>query len=179
MTRKWGTIGAVITAVMLAARAIGANDEARDPERYKVIVDRAPFCASAAGPGMVLPNFATRFILVGVVSSTGDNGLLAIIQDKEQNNRIYFKAEGDMIDNVKVVKIEQSPSSLVLRQGLEDAKLSYQARAGAAQPGPAGMAQQVPAAAPAVVAPAAAPGAVLPVRTQPARRIPFRRGGNE
>jgi hypothetical protein len=179
MTRRWGTIGAVTTAVVLAARAIGATDEAHDPDRYKVIIDRTPFCASAGAAAAAQPNFATRFAFVGVVSTTEDNRPLAIIQDKEQNNRIYFKAEGETIDTVKVVKIEQSdqsPSKLVLRQGLEEATLAYQARAGGPSPAPVpGMAQPMPG----TVAPATvAPGTF--VRTQPAtRRIPFRRGGNE
>ena len=186
MTRGLGTIGVVTTAVVLAAclpaavaalqaGAIGATDETHDFDRYKVIIDHAPFCASAGAAAAAQPNFANRFAFFGVVSTTEDSRPLAIIQDKEHNNRIHFKAEGDTIDSVKVVKIEQSdlaPSKLVLQQGLEVAKLSYQARAG----GP------LPTAAPGMAQPA--PGTPAPgtfVRTQPAqlRRIPFRRGGNE
>jgi hypothetical protein len=182
-TRGLGTIGAVTTVAVLAARVIAAAEEARDPDRYKVIVDRAPFCASAIAAAAAQPNFATRFAFVGVVSITEDDRPLAIIQDKEQNNRIYFKAEGEMIDNVKVVKIEQSeqqtPSKLILRQGLEDATLSYQARAGGPQPGGPimGMAQPTPGSVAPGTAATVAPGFA---RTQPTpRRIPFRRGGTE
>ena len=173
MTRGWGIIGAVTTAVVLAARAVGATDGAHGLGRYEVIIDRAPFCASAgAAVAAAQPNFANRYTFVGVVSTTEDNRPLAIIQDKEQNNRIHFKAEGDTIDNVKVVKINQSPAKLELQQGLEVATLSYQARAGAPLPVLVpGMAQPTPGI-------AATPGTFA--RTQPVpRRIPFRRGGPE
>ena len=178
-TRGLGTIGAVTTVAVLAARVIAAAEEARDPDRYKVIVDRAPFCASAIAAAAAQPNFATRFAFVGVVSITEDDRPLAIIQDKEQNNRIYFKAEGDMIDTIKVVKIGQSPPKLVLQQGLEVATLSYQARAGGPQPGGPimGMAQPTPGSVAPGTAATVAPGFA---RTQPTpRRIPFRRGGTE
>ena len=171
MTRGWGTVGVVTTVMVLAARVVGATDETHDLDRYKAITDRAPFCASAGAAAAAQPNFANRYVFVGVVSTTEDNRLLAIIQDKEQNNRIHFKAEGDTIDTVKVVKIEQSPAKLVLQQGLEVATLSYQAHGAGPLPVPApGMAQPAPG--------TAAPGTF--VRTQPVpRRIPFRRGGTE
>ena len=121
----------------------------------------------------------SRYAFVGMVSTTENNHPLAIIQDKEQNNRIYFKAEGDMIDTIKVVKIGQSPPKLVLQQGLEVATLSYQARGGGPLPVLApGMAQPMPN-----MPNIAAPGTTAPgtfARTQPTpRRIPFRRGGTE
>ena len=171
MTRGWEAIGVATTAVVLAARAVGATDGAHDLGRYKVIIDRAPFCASAGAAAAAQPNFANRYAFVGMVSTTENNRPLAIIQDKEQNNRIHFKAEGDTIDTVKVVKIEQSPAKLVLQQGLEVATLSYQAHGAGPLPVPApGMAQSTPN--------MAAPGTF--VRTQPVpRRIPFRRGGTE
>ena len=166
MTRGWGAIGVVTTAVVLVARAVGATDGAHDLGRYEVIIDRAPFCASAGAAAAAQPNFANRYAFVGVVSTTEDNRPLAIIQDKEQNNRIYFKAEGDTIDTVKVVKIDQSPAKPVLQQGLEVATLSYQARGGGPLPVPApGMAQPMPN--------IAAPGTAAPgtfIRTQPAPR---------
>ena len=172
MTRGWKAIGVVTTAVVLAARAVDATDGTHDFSRYKVIIDRAPFCASASAAAAAQPNFANRYAFVGMVSTTEDNRPLAIIQDKEQNNRIYFKAEGDTIDNVKVVKINQSPAKLELQQGLEVATLSYQAHAGGPLPVLVpGMAQPTPGI-------AATPGTFA--RTQPVpRRIPFRRGGTE
>ncbi len=166
MTRVSGTIGTLTTAAMLAARAAGATSETQDLGPYKVIVDRAPFCASATASAAAQPNFASRYVFVGVVSTTEDNRPLAIIQDKERNNRIYFKAEGEMMDSVKVVQIQQSPPKLVLQQGLEVAKLSYQARAGG--PTQPGMTTPMPG--------TTVPGA--PAQPPPApRRIPFRRGG--
>ena len=166
MTRVSGTIATLTTVAILAARAAGSTSETQDLGPYKVIVDRAPFCASATASAAAQPNFASRYVFVGVVSTTEDNRPLAIIQDKERNNRIYFKAEGEMIDSVKVVQIQQSPPKLVLQQGLEVAKLSYQARAGG--PTPPGMTTSMPG--------TAAPGASAQPPPAP-RRIPFRRGG--
>jgi hypothetical protein len=154
------------------ASAVGAVNETHDLGRYQAIIDRAPFCAVAASTAAAAqPNFANRYIFVGVVSTTEDNRPLAIIQDKERNNRIYFKAEGETIDSVKVMRIEQSPAKLVLQQGLEVATLSYQGSAGGPSPTPtAGMAHPTPGTlAPGM--PAQPPGAP--------RRIPFRRGGNQ
>ena len=165
MTRVSGTIGTLTTAAMLAARAAGATSETQDLGPYKVIVDRAPFCASATASAAAQPNFASRYIFVGVVSIIEDNRPRAIIQDKERN-RSYLKAEGEMMDSVKVVQIQQSTPKLVLQQGLEVAKLSYQARAGG--PTQPGMTTPMPG--------TTVPGA--PAQPPPApRRIPFRRGG--
>jgi|GEM_PF-903122 len=180
MTRGFETTIVAVTAVMvLTACAVGATGETHDSNRYKVIVDHAPFCASAGvASAAAQPNFATRYAFVGVVSTTEDNRPLAIIQDKEQNNRIHFKAEGETIDTVKVMKIEQSPAKLVLQQGLEVATLSFQEARGGMPPALApGMARQAPGMAPPATG-TPAPGAL--VRTQPTpRRIPFRRGGTE
>ena len=161
MTHRRGMIGMATIAVVLAAPAIGATDEVHDFSRYKVITDRAPFCTATGAAAAAQPSFAARYVFVGVVSTTEDNRPLAIIEDKERNNRIYFKAEGETIDSTKVVKVEQSPAKLVLQQGLEVATLLYQARGG-----------NLP--------PAAAPAPGTFTRAQPVqRRIPFRRGGNE
>ena len=130
--------------------------------RYQVILDRAPFGASAgAAEAEVQPNFAARYAFIGLVKTKEAGPLLAMIQDKERN-RNYFLAEGDAIPNesVKVLHIERTPSKLVLQQGLETATLAYL---------PAG---------------SAAPMAAPPQPTGPAapmvgrRRIPFIRGGN-
>ena len=90
---------------------------------------------------------------------------MAILQDKEANNRIYFKTEGETIGAVTVVSISSSPGAkIVLKQGLETATLSLETKANVGAPAPA------PAVNPTL------PGQPSPGVPNALRRIPFRRG---
>jgi hypothetical protein len=158
---------AVLLAAVACALSAGVSGAATEQEgfaRYQVILDRSPFGAPV-GPGSASeapPPFSTRYAFVGVVKTASSGALLAIIQDRERN-RPYFVAEGETIPNesVKLVRIEHSPSKIVLQQGLEVATLAY-------QPAGAGVAS-----APSGVPQPAQPSAPVLGR----RRIPFMRGG--
>jgi hypothetical protein len=89
---------------------------------------------------------------------------MAVLQDKEANNRIYFKTEGETIGAVTVVSISQSPGAkVVLKQGLETATLSLETKATVGAPGPAPAVNPMPG----------QPATSVPTGV---RRIPFRRG---
>jgi hypothetical protein len=161
----------VIWCVAMAAlRAVpcGGADPTHDFSRYQVILDRAPFGQmGTSGDNAPEPGFATKLTFVGVVSEGDDKPLLAIIQEKD-TKQVDFKAEGESIDRVMVVKIERSetgPSKVVLKQDLETATLTMEAKPGAGGAAP-GLGQP------------GSPGQPQPAGGGPAlRRIPFRRGG--
>ncbi len=139
-------------------------------DHYQVIIDRAPFggLPGAAGGGAPQPNFAEGFVFVGVVADA-QGRLLAVIQPKSAP-RAEYKAEGETIGDVTVVKIEVAgeASKLILQQGLVKATLSYPPRSSVANP--------PPVAASAQAQPAPAGQATASVTVPPRRRIPFRRG---
>jgi len=151
---------ALLSCLAVAVVARCHADESHDLGPYQVIIDKSPF---GAVPGLasadVQPDFATRFILVGIVDSNGvENALQAIIMDK-QKNITHFTAEGETIDEVKVLHIEDKPPKVVIQRGLETATLTFPEHApalGGAPSQPGG------------------PGYAPPNRFQ---RIPFRRGG--
>jgi len=136
-------------------------------------LDRAPFGQmGTTGENAPQPPFSTRFTFVGTASEGDDQPLLAIIEEKD-TKLVDFKAEGESIGTVKVVKIEKSengPTKVVLKQDLEVATLVLEAKPGtgpAAIPGPS---------APGQPAQPGQPPGQKPM--QPGvRRIPFRRGG--
>lgn len=136
--------------------------------RYQAIIDRSPFGAVGAMGVVAPPGFATRFAFVGVVTALDTNRTLAMIQDK-QSNRTYFRAEGESVEGIKVVRIERRPAKLVMQQGLEQATLAYEQRPAAAATSNPAVAGQ-PSGAPLPIG----PGTPLPAAP---RRIPFRRGG--
>jgi hypothetical protein len=156
----------------LGVFAAGTAEPTRDFSRYQIIVDRAPFGQiGATGETAQQPPFSTRFSFVGIADE-GDGQLLAVIEENDTKH-IDFKAEGESIGTVKVVKIERAENGatkLVLKQDLEVATLVLEAKpgvgAGAAAPTPQpGMGRvgqpQLPS-----------------TPQQPGlRRIPFRRGG--
>ncbi len=151
--------------------AVQATDELHDFSRYQVIIDRLPFGAMSTADNAPQPPFSARFTFVGTVKEDETKPLLAIIFDKQENLPL-FKAEGEMIGDISVVKIEmadKAPTKLTLKQGLEVATLFMETKTsiGAAPPAPAIQPQP------------AVPGLpVAPVPVQPGvRRIPFRRGG--
>jgi hypothetical protein len=171
-TRKYlGMLCAILA--MLGGVAAGAADPTRDFSRYQIILDRAPFGKmDSSADDAPQPPFSTRFTFVGVASEGDDQPLLAVIEEKDTKH-VDFKAEGESIGTVKVVKIEKSengPTKLVLKQDLETATLTLEAKPGigaAAAPG-----------SPAPGQPAQPGQPQGPVPVQPgARRIPFRRGG--
>lgn len=166
-TRAYLGMLCAIGATVGGVRARAA-DPTRDFSRYQVILDRAPFGKmDATADNAQQPPFSTRFAFVGTASEGDDQPLLAIIEEKD-TKQVDFKAEGESIGPVKVMKIEKSetgPTKLVLKQDLEVATLLLEAKPGTG---------------------AAAPG--VPARGQPGqppgqppqpgvRRIPFRRGG--
>ena len=140
--------------------AVMALAETNEVSRYQVIVDRAPFGQiTPAGKVEAQPGFATRFKLVGMVTS---NGVLQAIINDMQGNRAYFRCAGEMIEDVKVVRVESKPpQKAVIQQGLVQATLVYEDRkGGAAIPAPG---------------PGQPPHLFTPGGT-PSRRIPFQRG---
>jgi hypothetical protein len=163
---------AILSALAVGLSGVGvyAADGTRDFTHYQVIIDRAPFGQmNAADAAAAQPSFSTRFTFMGTAKPGEDQPWLAIIFDKEKN-QMHFLKDGDTIGPVSVVKIERpdkGPAKLVLKQGLEQATLMLEAKAGGAAPPPAG------------AAPAPQPG--QPLRPMPippgARRIPFQRGG--
>lgn len=148
-----------------------ATDGTHDFARYKIILDRAPFGAmSGVTPEAQQPGFSTRFTFVGTAKLDDNQPLMAIILDKE-GNHVHFKAEGESIGPVSIVKIEkadQAPAKLVLKQGLEVATLLMESKA--ARGGP-------PIAFPQPPQPGQPP--IAPNPDLGARRIPFARGATK
>lgn len=151
-------------AVMVAMVPDARAKETYEFSRYQVILDRGPFgpvtATEAAG---ATPGFASQLQLVGFVYS---NSVLpqVIIQDKQANNRWYFRAEGELVNEATVVSIDIAARKVVLQKGLEKATLAVEERPNTPAPTPAAQVQP----------PGAPPGAQFP--TAPgARRIPFRR----
>lgn len=147
-----------------------AADPTHDFSRYQVILDHVPFGPMNGAADVPAPGFSTRYTFVGTAQVAPDQPVMAIIVDKE-GNRVYFKAEGDSLGPVNVVKIERpdkGPSKLILKQGLETATLVLEAKAGATPP----------PGAPAFPGQPAQPGQPgQPIPIQPGvRRIPFHRG---
>lgn len=161
------------TAAALGVVRAGTAEPARDFSRYQIILDRAPFGLMGASPDNVpQPSFSTRFTFVGLASERPDQ-LLAIILENDTKH-VDFKAEGESIGNVKVMKIEKTeagPTKLILKQDLEVATLTLETKPGTgAAPAPGGSPPPGPS-----VQPGQPPG---PMPIQPGiRRIPFRRGG--
>ena len=87
--------------------------------RYMIIIERSPFGpVGGTGPPEAAP-FAARYTLVGYVNSNDvARTPLAIIFNKE-TNRSYFRAEGETLDDVKVLRLERvgNVAKLVLHRG--------------------------------------------------------------
>lgn len=156
----------VTGATLLSARTSAPAADSHDFSRYQIILDRSPFSPPAGSVEVQQPNFAARYSFIGTVKPDETKPLMAVIQDKEAANRIYFKEEGQTIGAVTIVSIGQSPGAkLVIKQGLETATLTLETKAGvgAAVPPPApvpGVGSQPP----------------VPLGQPGVRRIPFRRG---
>ena len=151
--------------------ALQATDPLHDFSRYQVIIDRLPFGAMNAAENAPQPPFSARFTFVGMAKEDDAKPLLAFIFDKE-HNQTFFKAEGETIDDITVMKIERAdkaPAKLTLKQGLEVATLFMETKTSVGPAPPTPSAQPQPT----------IPGLpVAPVPVQPGvRRIPFRRGG--
>jgi len=102
--------------------------EAKELSRYQVILERMPFGQVGTSSGAIKgPEFAQRFVFVGQVSGI-TNEVSAIIQDLA-TKRTYFKSPGEMIEDVKVVRVDRVPPKLLLQKGLETASLLYLPRA--------------------------------------------------
>jgi hypothetical protein len=160
-------LGLLIVAGWLLLNSVWAEGQNLGP--YQVIIDKAPFGAVAAsGPG-VTPSAMSRYGFVGLVQS-GNGQLQAIIQDK-QTKQCYFKAEGEMLEDVKVQKIEEALPGrrLVLRRGVETGTLNYE-QPRAAVPATPG----VPSSGPVIGLSVPTPTGTT-LSTNMPRRIPFRR----
>jgi hypothetical protein len=155
----------------LVGSEVRATDELHDFSRYQVIIDRLPFGAMSTADNAPQPPFSARFTFVGTTKEDDTKPLLAVIFEKE-GSQTHFKAEGEMIGDITVVKIEKAdkaPVKLLLKQGLEVATLFMETKTSVGAPPPAPVLQPQPA----------IPGIPAgPVPVQPGvRRIPFRRGG--
>src|SRR5881397_218700 len=88
----WGETGFVKRALLclgLAASIAASATESTDFDRYKSIIDRAPFGAIQSAPTGP-PNWAERWQYVGnTVSNSGNGPVQAILFDKE-SNRSHF-----------------------------------------------------------------------------------------
>jgi hypothetical protein len=155
---------ATMSAGAFVSASVAGAAESYKYDRYQVILLRAPFGPVSATETGASPPFASQLQLVGFVYS---NSVLpqAIIQDK-QANRTYFKAEGEVIDDVKLVSIDLTARKVVTQKGLEKATLTVEQRPNT--PLPSG-------GAPAVARPVV-PGQPRPIAPPGVRRIPFRRG---
>jgi hypothetical protein len=167
----------MISCAIMAALGLvpcDAVEPTHEFSRYQIILDRAPFGQmGASSDNAPQPPFSTRFTFVGIASEDGQP-LLAIILENDTKH-IDFKAEGETIGPVKVVKIERSENGatkLVLKQDLEVATLMLESKPGTgAGPSPS---QPSPGLQPRPGQPQ------VPMPGQPplgSRRIPFRRGG--
>ena len=180
---RGSTFRVVLAGVLLSvAVRVLADVEPEGLARYQAIVDRAPFGAvSAAGDKVPIPNFAERYTFAGLAPSALTNQVLAVLHDSS-HNRSELVAVGDMIDDIKVVRIDAQGenSSVTIQQGLETAKLPLKARdtpiAGVGNgPGPIQPAQPIPGMPPSF-GPGSPPVAGRPVLPPRRGRIPFRRG---
>jgi len=165
----------VLLGAVSSVLSTGVTQQAADTHnfsRYQIIVDRSPFGAPAAGADIPQPNFAARFSFIGMAKLSDSQPLMAIIQDKESNNRIYFKSAGDTIGGVAVVSVEKSPvAKLVLKQALETATLTLETKGSGGRPLPPSMARGQPM-------PPPPPSQRNEPNVSPgSRRIPFLRGG--
>ena len=163
----------VLLAAVSSVLSTGQTQQAADTHsfsRYQVIVDRSPFGTPSAGADAPQAPFATRFNFIGTAQLSDSEPLLAIVQDKEANNRIYFKSAGQAIGPVTVVSVEKWPAAkLVLKQGLETATLTLETKPGAGKP-----AMSMGGGRPSFPSPAQPRG---PAVSPGPRRIPFFRGG--
>jgi hypothetical protein len=149
---------------------IHAAGDTRDFTHYQVIIDRAPFGQMNANDAAAQqPSFSTRFTFVGTAKTSENEPWLAILFEKE-GNHVHFVKEGETIGQVSVVRIERpdkGPAKLILKQGLEQATLTLEAKAGGGAAPPPVAAQPPPPGQP-----------VPPIPIPPGtRRVPFRRGG--
>lgn len=134
-------------------------------DRYQAIIERSPFGrVDAAGISAVASNFTARYAFVGVIGSP-ETGMLAALVDK-QTNQSYFKAPGESMGDITVVRIENSipKRRLVLRRGLETGALTF------GEGAPTTVAVAAPATATLAAAP---PPPSTPTAPTQRRRIPF------
>jgi hypothetical protein len=166
MELAFATLLAAVTATVDTG-TIARTTDAHSFSRYQVIVDRSPFgTVAAAGTETPQPNFAVRFVFIGTAKLSEKQPLMAIIQDKEANNRTFFKSAGDSIGTVSIVRVEKSPTAkLVLKQGLETATLVLETKTAPGKPIPSAATPAPAGQAPAMSSPS------------PVRRVPFQRGG--
>jgi hypothetical protein len=173
-------LGLLLTGPVLIARA---DVEPTRFEHYQVIIDRSPFGAiSGGGEAAPAPNWAERYTFAGLVPSAVSNQLLIVIHDSARN-RATLVAEGDTLDEIKIVKLEAKGEApkVTIQKGLEVAALQMKTRdtpiAGVPSGPPPVQPARVATAAPGQVVPAAPPGSDQKTVVMPARRrIPFRRG---
>jgi len=160
-------VTACAVAAVSGAPASRGADAAHDFSRYQVILDKAPFGQiGASAENTPQPGFSTRFTFVGLASEGDDKPVLAVLLENDTKH-VDFKSEGENIGPVKVVKIEKSETGqdkVVLKQDLEVATLTMEAKPGSGAAAPPPGQPQMPGQPP------------MPMPMQPGiRRIPFRR----
>jgi len=163
MRRMFVGVGMVFIA------GIAGATETADFARYQSIIDRSPFGQVQGTPTDAAPNWLANYVFSGIIQSNSGNGAVQAIISTKDNNRWYFRAEGETVDSdVTIQKIDLNPKSpkVVLKKGQETGTLSFPERTAVAAPNappPPGVANP-------------APGAGVPAAPPTIRRIPFRRG---
>jgi len=141
--------------------------ETTDFARYQSIIDRSPFGQVQGAAADAAPNWLANYVFCGLTQSNSGNGAVQAIISTKDNNRWYFRAEGETVDSdVTIQKIDLSPKAtkVILKKGLETGTLTFPERTAVAMAAPAAPAAPPP--------PGTAASAVPPT----IRRIPFRRG---
>ena len=114
-----------LALVGLSPALCQTNDELT--ARYQVILDRVPFgLVPPSKLGQAVLGFG-RYAFVGLVSlDESSSNRVAVIHDR-LNNRYYFNAEGEQVDDIKVLRIENTPTGrkLLLQRGSDITTLTY------------------------------------------------------
>jgi hypothetical protein len=117
----------LLMLVVACASIAGAQTNENPMANYQVILDRLPFGLVAAGKGGHGALGFGRYAFIGLVSPDGaSSNRVAVIHDR-QTNYYYFKAEGEQIDDVKVMRLENAGTGrkLLLQRGADIMTLTY------------------------------------------------------
>jgi hypothetical protein len=117
----------LLMLVVACASIARAQTNADPMANYQVILDRLPFGLVAAGKGGHGALGFGRYAFIGLVSPDGtSSNRVAVIHDR-QTNYYYFKAEGEQIDDVKVMRLENAGTGrkLLLQRGADIMTLTY------------------------------------------------------
>jgi len=121
------TLHLLVLLSLTCAPAVRAQTNEDPMVNYQVILDRVPFGIvpkSKIGHGAL--GFG-RYAFVGLVSPDGiSSNRVAVIHDR-QTNYYHFKAEGEQIDDIKVMRLESAGTGrrLYLQRGADVMTLTY------------------------------------------------------